>query len=79
MEKARSSLPPFMNRTSARKSGVPASAADKAKKAEAAPAPANPRNAYQQRIDQLKIRIAEISLRNMENTLRILRTCMKEK
>ena len=39
---------------------------------------ATPRNTYHQRIDQLKIRIAELSLRNMENTLRILRTWMKQ-
>lgn len=41
--------------------------------------PGGQRSAYQQRIDQLKIRIAELSLRNMENALRILRSWMKEK
>ena len=73
MEKSRSPLPPFMNRSNARKSD-PASAAKQSENTE----PAAQRNAYQQRIAQLKIRISEISLRNMENTLRILRTWMKE-
>ncbi len=78
MEKSRSPLPPFMNRINVRKNDVAASTAEQSENTETAAFPAAQRNPYQQRIDQLKIRIAEISLRNMENTLRILRTWMKE-
>lgn len=37
-----------------------------------------PRSAYQQRVDQIKVRIVELSRRNMENTLRILRQWLNE-
>lgn len=37
-----------------------------------------PRSAYQQRVDQIKVRIVELSRRNMENTLRILRQWLND-
>ncbi|HJB66635.1 MAG TPA: hypothetical protein H9768_10215 [Candidatus Mailhella merdavium] len=73
MEKPSSSLPHFMN-----KSGVARDSANPSPEGKKAAQPEG-RNAYQQRVDQLKIRIAELSQRNMENTLRILRTWMKER
>lgn len=39
---------------------------------------APPRSAYQQRVDQIKVRIVELSRRNMENTLRILRQWLND-
>ena len=38
-----------------------------------------PRNAYQQRVDQLKVRITELSQRNMENAMRIIRAWLLDK
>lgn len=73
MEKPSSSLPHFMN-----KSGVARDSVNPSPEGKKAAQPEG-RNAYQQRVDQLKIRIAELSQRNMENTLRILRTWMKER
>lgn len=46
--------------------------------AKPAPAGDRPRSAYQQRVDQIKVRIVELSRRNMENTLRILRQWLNE-
>ena len=60
------------------KSGVARDSANPSPEGKKAAQPEG-RNAYQQRVDQLKIRIAELSQRNMENTLRILRTWMKER
>lgn len=40
---------------------------------------APPRSAYQQRLDQVKVRIVELSHRNMENALRIMRRWLNEK
>ena len=37
-----------------------------------------PRSAYQQRVDQIKVRIVELSHRNMENAMRILRQWLNE-
>ena len=73
MEK-RSPLPRFLGTSGVRQDSSPPSADDAANAGQSAA----PRNTYHQRIDQLKIRIAELSLRNMENTLRILRTWMKQ-
>lgn len=36
------------------------------------------RSAYQQRLDEMKVRIVDLSHRNMENALRILRTWMSD-
>lgn len=74
MEKPSSSLPHFLN-----KSGVARDSAKPSPEEKKGAAQPEGRNAYQQRVDQLKIRIAELSQRNMENTLRILRTWMKER
>lgn len=35
--------------------------------------PAQARSPYQQRVDQIKVRIVELSHRNMENAMRVLR------
>ena len=37
-----------------------------------------PRSAYQQRVDQIKVRIVELSHRNMENAMRILRQWLND-
>ena len=45
----------------------------------ASPAPGQVRSAYQQRVDQMKVRIVELSHRNMENAMRILRSWLADK
>lgn len=37
------------------------------------------RSPYQQRVDQIKVRIVELSHRNMENAMRVLRQWLNEK
>ncbi|PWM68600.1 MAG: hypothetical protein DBX67_05845 [Desulfovibrionaceae bacterium] len=37
------------------------------------------RSAYQQRVDQIKVRIVELSHRNMENAMRVLRQWLADR